>query len=82
MITGHNENLPKNNFKTLDELEERERLDNRSKDRAGSMGIDPHAILPYNQLFAYPFTNAGFPPIAVPFMISGDEEREDKRLSQ
>ena len=82
MITGHSENLPKNRFGELDELEQREHLDNSGGKSLQEGSNFPISAFPYDAKFAYPFAfpymNTGFSPATVPVWWSSDEYGDDK----
>lgn len=78
MVTGHNENLPKNRFRELDELEKREHLDDMGENRFQNSKINPITALPYNAMFAFPFMNTGLPTTAAPVWWEIDDEGKDE----
>lgn len=79
MITGHNNDLPKNRFGELDELERREHLDKGGRNGLQKELIFPVTAYPYSSLLSFPFLNTGNTSTAPLWENDGDYGEEDDR---
>lgn len=76
-----NEKMPENRFRQLDELEQKEHLDQEYNLPDGTKPfIDPVTAMPYNAMFAFPCTATGF-PAASPYIKEDWDITENKNTN-